>query len=117
MAKNAASEEALGGLHSTVTKIFSRVLEGYLAKLDIAADQLANASNLEDDLVAELLSMNIEPSPAMLSAASKFLKDNEVTYDSEQLDELGALEKRLAEKKSNRPDFSNVTQLPLTGEA
>ena len=51
----------------------------------------------------------------MLSAIAKFLKDNSISYDSEQIDELSELEQRLKAKKANRPDFSNVTALPLTG--
>jgi hypothetical protein len=51
----------------------------------------------------------------MLSAIAKFLKDNNISYDSEQIDELSELEQRLRNKKANRPDFSNVTSLPLTG--
>lgn len=91
MAKGAATEKVLGTLHSTLTDIFTKVLE----------------NELEQDV--------IETSPAMLSAISKFLKDNEISYDSEQIDALGELEAKLKEKKANRPSFSNVTELPLTG--
>jgi hypothetical protein len=116
MAKGAANEKALGELHTAITSIFKRILSGYETKLSMFEQMATDASSdLGEELVSELMAMSFEPSPAMLSAVTKFLKDNEVTYDSEQLDELGDLEKRLADKKRNRPNFNNVTELPLTG--
>lgn len=91
MAKGAATEKNLGNLHSTLTTIFTKVLE----------------NELDQDI--------IETSPAMLSAIAKFLKDNDISYDSAQIDELSELEQKLKAKKASRPDFSNVTALPLTG--
>jgi hypothetical protein len=114
MAKGAATEKNLGNLHSTLTTIFTRVLQGYLDKLD-KAQEAFNSDEFNSEIMSELEYLSIEPSPAMLSAIAKFLKDNNISYDSEQIDELSELEQRLRNKKANRPDFSNVTSLPLTG--
>ena len=115
MAKNAASEKKLGALHNAMTSIFTRILEGYEKKYD-AMDAIQKEA-VGDELVSELMEMAFEPNPVMLAAIAKFLKDNEITYDSEELDELGALERKLAERKANRPDLTNVTNLPLTSTA
>lgn len=116
MAKGASTEKELGVLHAGLTRIFTKVLKNYEDKLDLATKTIEDMQDeLEEDLLGALVSLNVEPSPAMLSAMSKFLKDNEITFDSEELDELSVLEQRLQDKKKNRPDFSNVTQLPLTG--
>lgn len=112
MAKGAANEEAVGELHDIVTGLFKRVLKRYEGKLD-AIEQLTK-SDIEDEVMSALLD-SYEPSPAMLSAVTKFLKDNEVTYDTEALDELGALQERLDARKRARPTLATVTDLPLTG--
>lgn len=111
MAKGASTEIQLGKLHTMLTGIFTKVLENYMVKLN----SVDLSSDLESDLFAAVTAANIEPSPAMLSAISKFLKDNDVTYDSEELDQLSSLEQQLQEKKNKRPNFDNVTDLPLTG--
>ena len=113
MAKNAASEKKLGALHSAMTSIFTRILNGYEKKYDVL--DAAQKDAVGDELASELMEMAFEPNPAMLSAITKFLKDNEITYDSEELDNLGALERKLADRKANRPNLTNVTNLPLTG--
>ena len=49
----------------------------------------------------------------MLSAIAKFLKDNEITMETETLDELSGMEQRLAAKRKARPQLASVTNLPL----
>ncbi len=91
MAKGAATEARMGELHNKLTDLFATVLGEYEK-----APELAN--------------------PAMLGAASKFLKDNSITIESEQMDELSAMEERLAAKKRSRPNLATVTALPLVND-
>lgn len=94
MAKGAAKEDALGKLHVTLTNVFIKVLEKYEADLTVSDEEI-------DDEVAETI-LATEPNPAMLSAISKFLKDNEIMYDTEELNKLSATERRLQELKQAR---------------
>ena len=91
MAKGASTEARMGQLHNKLTELFVTVLGEYED-----APELAN--------------------PAMLGAASKFLRDNSITLESEQLDELSAMEQRLADKKRSRPNLTTVTSLPLVND-
>lgn len=112
MSKGSASEQELGKLHFGLTKLFTKILKGYELKL-AALDRIIEASDPEDALVDELMSLNIEPSPAMLSAISKFLKDNEISADNAELDQLSAHEERLKNKKANRPILTSITNLKV----
>lgn len=99
MAKGAATEVALGGLHSTLARVFIRVLEKYEKSLAVL-DTLP-AEDIEADMIDALMSIS-EPNPAMLSAVSKFLKDNDIGMDSHEVDQLNETERRLAEARKKR---------------
>lgn len=102
MAKGAATSGTMGALHQKMAVILTRVLENYEKKLD------------EETLVDELL-VEFEPSPAMMAVIAKFLKDNQIEFEAEEVNELGALEKRLAAKKTERPRFATITNLDVAG--
>lgn len=106
MAKGAATENRLGKLHDMLTSIFIKTLKQYEQKM--GAMEALDLDELENDVLVALLEKGVEPNPAMLSAISKFLKDNEIMYDTEQLEQLSTLERRLADKKKAR---SNVVTL------
>jgi hypothetical protein len=110
MAKGAAREAKLGKLHSTLTQVFIRVLDRYLEQMEPVSD-----GQIEDEVVDEVLEL-FEPNPAMLSAISKFLKDNEIMYDSEELDQLSATQRRLQEMKKKRGNVVTLDNLPLAEE-
>lgn len=112
MAKGAATEQDLGKIHAGLTQLFSRILKGYDTKMSLA-EKVLEAADPEDELISTLLAVDIEPSPAMLSAISRFLKDNDISMDSEQLDKLSAQEERLKNKQRNRPDLKSITQLKV----
>lgn len=130
MAKGSASEAQLGAIHTALTKVFSAVLDTYLIKLEQMKDALESGAATEDaakellddaeESLADALSAELvtkfEPSPAMLSAIAKFLKDNEISFDREETNTLGDLNARLRQLKSSRKSASNVVDLPLTGE-
>lgn len=110
MAKGAANEKALGGLHSKLAGVFIKVLERYETQMD-AVDALKNGE-LEHEMLDELLSQDTMPNPAMLSAISKFLKDNEIMYDTEEVQQLSDLERRLADRRKKRENVVSLTSLP-----
>lgn len=99
MAKGAATENALGKMHNMLAQVFTRSLEKQL-KVYEALDKIPEGE-IEAEML-ELLSEMTEPNPAMLSAMSKFLKDNDIGMDSEQVEALNATERRLAEKREKR---------------
>jgi hypothetical protein len=110
MAKGASTEARMGSLHSKLTELFIKIVSKYEADVDaINMDDEA----LADELVASAVLEGLLPSPAMLGAIAKFLKDNSISIESEQVDELSAMEQRLALKKRNRPNLATVTNLPL----
>ena len=99
MAKGASKETALCSLHVTLTKVFARVLEKYEKQMQ-ALDRI-DPADLQEDMIEELLNMQ-EPNPAMLGAISKFLKDNEIMYDTEELTAMSAQERRLKDLRAAR---------------
>ena len=101
MAKGAATVETLGGLHSLLAKVFTKTLEKYLKELEVL-DKLADGEEFEDELLVAMLAEMKEPNPAMLSALSKFLKDNDIGMDSDAVEELNSTERRLAESRARR---------------
>lgn len=93
MAKGSAKEDALGALHAQLAVTFTRILEEY-------------AERMEDvDFV--------EPSPAMMGAISKFLKDNSISFDTEEINQLSDTEQRLIARRNAREGLVNLTNLKL----
>ena len=107
MAKGAATEKALGAVHAQLAKVFTKVLTRYEQKLD----------ELTEDKLAEEMLDEFEPSPAMLSAIAKFLKDNEIGLDSEEVETLNATERRLKEQREKRKRAGiTLNVVPLVAE-
>lgn len=52
--------------------------------------------------VKEFLRRVSIPNPALLTAAAKFLKDNDITVAPDDSEELSDLEKRLKEKRTRK---------------
>lgn len=99
MSKGAAREEVLGELHATVTRVFKNALD--------RADAMASLAE-EDGIATEV-------NPALLSAASNFLKQNQITADtSSEIEELSATQRRLAEKRQKRGNVVALADLPIS---
>jgi hypothetical protein len=101
MAKGAATEQALAGLHATVARVI--------------AEQLGETLVLNQDEVdageAEAERM-YTASPALLTVAARFLKDNDVTADvGESADGMSAIEKKLGELKKHRGKVISLADL------
>lgn len=114
MAKGAATETALGGLHSKLADVFSRVLETYMKRLD--ALDTVNMDDLGEEMLAQLLEDGAMPNPAMLNAIAAFLKQNEIRFDDEKIDKLGALETALAERQAKRQNIAQLRTLKVVGD-
>lgn len=113
MAKGAAKEQSLGKLHAKITDVFIKVLERYEARL-IALDSI-DPDEMEDEVLRELFEDGAMPNPAMLSAVTKFLKDNDIGFDTEKLAELSDQERRLKERREKRGNVVNLTSLAPQG--
>jgi hypothetical protein len=111
MAKGAATETALGSLHAQVAAVFNKVLSTYEKRLD-TLDQL-NTEDITEEVLATLLDDGAMPNPAMLSAITKFLKDNEINFDSQEIASLSSQERRLADRRANRQGMASLTSLSV----
>ena len=107
MTKNAASEDKLGSLHDKVADIFLKILKRYDEDMEV------DMETIEDKALAEALS---QPNPAMLSAMTKFLKDNDIRFESEKLDSIRDLREKLQNNKKNRGNIVQLNDLDAVGE-
>ena len=101
MTKSAASEEALGELHTKVAKVMTRAL-----------DQIEKVQDVFDSIDEPELEQTVlrpEVSPAMLSAITKFLSDNKVTCNPAESADMSDLQKRLSTKR--RRSVGNVVAM------
>lgn len=114
MAKGAANEKALGALHSKLADVFAKVLERYIKRMD-ALDSI-NSEDLEDEMLKELFEEGADPNPAMLNAVTAFLKQNEIRFDDEKVDQISALQQSLDERKKKRSNVVTLTQLKAVGD-
>lgn len=114
MSKGAATENNLGSLHSKITDVFQKILERYEARLDCI--EMVTPEQIEDEMIREIFEDGALPNPAMLSAITKFLKDNEISFDSEQLNELSDTERRLQERRERRGNITSLTTLKAVGD-
>lgn len=115
MAKGAAKQEALGGLHKVLTTVFQRTLDNYIAKIEAEA-KLLNSDDIEDELLASIMEKGFEPNPAMLGAITKFLKDNEIAFDDEDINKLSKTETALKARREARSNVTQLRLLPAVGE-
>lgn len=116
----AASKKELGALHAALTDVFTKVLQKYIDNLDMldtcSTDEIkAKVDQEVADEASVLLDMFV-PSPALLSAVAKFLKDNEIRFDDEDVNKLSGLERSLAEKHKARPQLVTLNGLAAVGE-
>lgn len=112
--KGAASESSMGRLHNKVAAVFLSVLNTYEKRLE-AAEQI-DLSAVEDDMLTELFKDGIMPNPAMMAAITKFLKDNDISFETAQIEELSDTKRRLLERSKNRPSLATLTLVPTLDE-
>lgn len=103
----AADEKILGDLHTKVAEVLSIALDG---------EELPGYTE-EDEDGNEIVTppKRLTPSAAIIAAATKFLKDNNITAVASKDNALGELEKKLAERqqkkmaKATPEDFASAT--------
>lgn len=101
-----ATEKELSELHSKVARQLAKQLENSDTALMLLHDHRAEMP----EPVIEFLEKCSVASPALLTIAAKFLKDNDITCLVEDSKEMSDLEKRLAAKKE-RKAVGNVLTL------
>ena len=104
MSKNAAASGRLGQLHAKVAEVMLDCLNEYDAQKETFRKANDIALELRDDPNAPPVMLYFpEPSAALLGAITKFLKDNEITCNTDDGDTLSALDERLKNKKAKAP--------------
>lgn len=114
--KGAAKEAAVGKLHALATQVFTRVLEQYISKLDELDNPSVDDFNAEYEAELEEAIRPFEVNPAMMGAITKFLKDNNVTFDDEAINNLSGLQQSLDARKNRRSNVVSLTQLKAVGD-
>lgn len=99
----AATEKRLGELHNKVAEVLIDALDG---------EELPGYTDPETD--EEVPAKRLPPSAAIIAAATKFLKDNEITCQPAADNALGELEERIKLRRerrdANRTDFEAATK-------
>ena len=118
--QKAATQSRMFLLHERVADMFLKIIEKHNKMMDVTDAMVAG--NLDTKAVSEeVLNAFIEqgamPSPAMMSAITKFLKDNEVMFEREKLEEVSAQQKALEERRKSRPSLDNLLQFPGSATA
>lgn len=96
----AASETRLGALHEKVTEVLMVALDG----------EVLPGYEDGDTVIPDKV---IPPSAAIIAAATKFLKDNEITCVPSENNALGELEQKMAARRARRGnviDFDAAAQ-------
>ena len=113
MAKTAASEDRLGDLHSTLTRVFDSALKGtekQLAAVEAHNDKILAGEGNEGETVIDPGSMvNV----ALLATVSSFLKANNVGPSLEQIDGLSETQRRLEARAKKRPAKLSLADVPV----
>jgi hypothetical protein len=101
-----ASDKQLGELHGKLAKSMVRAL-------DASDKAIVLLDKYEDELpgeVVEYLTKQADANPALLTAVSKFLKDNAITCSIDDSEELSHLE-QLLKTKPERKRVGNVVPI------
>lgn len=95
----AADETALGALHTKVAEVLNLALEG---------EELPGYTDEETGEVFP--AKRLAPSAAIIAAATKFLKDNNITCAPSQDNALGELEAKMRERDAKRANKLDLAQ-------
>lgn len=116
----AADETALGALHVKVTQALDQALDGDVIPGYTEIDPATEEVTIVPD-------RKLPPSAAIIAAATKFLKDNNITCAPSEDNATGALLEKLKDKTKKRAtrleardakaDMGFLTGLPMEGSA
>jgi len=105
MAKGAANEDKLAGLHNALATVI--------------AQQVQETQEIYDEDGNPTGRFFYPATPALLTVAARFLKDNDITCEVEESIGLSELQKALAEKKKHSSskirDISFLTEKEANG--
>lgn len=107
----AANQTKMNSLHDRVADVFLRVLQRYHDRMDAIA--AVDPDAITDEVLKDLLDDSTMPSPSMMAAITKFLKDNEVLFEKDKIDQISDQQRALEEKRKNRPNLSQLTIVPM----
>lgn len=107
----AASQTKMNSLHDRVADVFLKVLQRYHDRMDALSE--VNFDDITDEVLKDLLDDSVMPSPSMMAAITKFLKDNEVLFEKDKIDQISDQQRALEEKRKNRPNLSQLTVVPM----
>lgn len=93
----AATEQILGELHAKVATVLADALDG---------EELPGYTDPESGEVYE--PKRLKPSAAIIAAATKFLKDNEITCTPSESNAIGELEQKMQARREKRAAASVV---------
>lgn len=100
MAKGAATEKALASLHAQVAQVIENQLK-----------ETVTVNPDEVELGEEAVQMYVA-SPALLTVAARFLKDNDITVDTgAQADNTSKIRDRLDQLKRNRGKVVSLSDI------
>lgn len=114
MTIKAASEGALGELHSRVAKVMRGALDVTDAEQELFLKKTEAIRNHADDPdMVQMLADTVAPqvNASLLSVITKFLADNQISCVPEESQEMTDLQRTLAERKKNRRSVGNVVHL------
>lgn len=101
-----ATEEQLAILHKKVAETMTDALD----QADVAARLIIKYKDgeLPDDVVRFLENAR-EVNPSLLTSATKFLKDNNISCDPEESSEVKDLEARLKAKRQSKGNVTSIS--------
>lgn len=101
----AASESVLGKLHTKLTEVLIEALEG-----------AETPGYVDPETGLEVEGTVLPPSAAVMTVAAKFLKDNNITCEPAEDNELGELQRIMAERQKNlrgKPQLSQADKADI----
>lgn len=107
MTSKAATEEALGELHSKVAKVMTNAIDVIDASQEVYLQMVEVAKEDPESLLD--IPKPPELSPALMGVMTKFLADNKISCIPEESQETSALATRL--KNKQRRSVGNVVHL------
>ena len=99
-----ANESNLGKLHEKLAEV---MLEA-LTSQDEAGFLLDEYKNEVPEAVLKFLEKVSQINPSLLTAITKFLKDNDITCQPEEGDRVSALQAKLAGKRRSVADIATI---------
>ncbi len=105
MAKGAATEKIIAGLHAQI----ATVIEAQLSETICLNPEDVEGDGAEPELM-------FTASPALLTLAARFVKDNDVGMDIGETGKKSAISARLSQLKQNRGKVIKLSDIHPVGE-